>query len=254
MSDDIFKPLSPPAPGKSSGGSIIIPKEQLTAFERWELASFDPIPQAKPVTPQANPALQARLASEKLAAEELQNIKQSAHKEGYANGFEEGKQTGITSGHQEGYQTGYTSGINQAALEAEQIHLLMKSLQTALNQIDDQLAQSLLDLSLEIARKMVMEALQVKPEIILKIVSAAIGGLPQFNQNAHLLLNPEDVDLVKKHMGDNLTSAGWKIFPSTRVTKGGCQVETAHSNVDASNETRWKRIVESIGQDKSWLT
>jgi flagellar assembly protein FliH len=253
MSDDIFKPLSPPAQGKSSGNSIIIPKEQLTAFERWELASFDPKPLAKPATPQTNPATQARQASENLAAAELQRIKQSAREDGYAGGFEEGKQAGLTAGHQEGYQAGYASGVNQTVIEAEQIHQLMQSLQTALNQIDDQLAQSLLDLSLEIARKMVMEALQVKPEIILKIVSAAIGGLPQFNQNAHLLLSPEDVELVKKHMGDNLTSAGWKIFPSTRVSKGGCQVETAHSNVDASNETRWKRIVESIGQDKSWL-
>jgi flagellar assembly protein FliH len=252
-SDDIFKPFSQPASGKSSG-SIIIPKEQLTAFERWELASFDPKPLAKVVAAPVDPAPQIRQANEKLAAEELQNIKQAARDEAYASGFEEGRVAGQEAGHQEGYQAGYTAGSAQALIETEQVQRLMQSLQTALNQIDEQLAQSLLNLSLEIARKMVMETLQVKPEIILKIVSAAIGGLPQFNQNAHLRLNPEDAELVKKHMGEHLSSAGWKIFPDTRVERGGCQVETAHSNVDASNETRWKRIVESIGHDKSWLT
>jgi flagellar assembly protein FliH len=253
MSDDTFKPFSQPTPGKSSG-SIIIPKEQLTAFERWELASFDPKPLAKVAPPASDPTPQVRQASEKLAAEELQNIRQTARDEGYASGFEEGKQAGQISGHQEGYQTGYASGTTQALIEAEQMHVLMQSLQTALNRIDEQLAQSLLNLSLEIARKMVMETLQVNPEIILKIVSGAIGGLPQFNQNAHLRLNPDDAELVKKHMGEHLASAGWKIFPDTRIERGGCQVETAHSNVDASNETRWDRIVESIGHDKSWLT
>jgi flagellar assembly protein FliH len=252
-SDDIFKPFAQPATGKSSG-SIIIPKEQLTAFERWELASFDPKPLAKVVAEPVDPAPQVQQAKEKLAAEELQNLKQAARDEAYASGFEEGKVAGQEAGRQEGYQAGYASGTAQALIESEQMHVLMQSLQTALNQIDEQLAQSLLNLSLEIARKMVIESLQVKPEIILKIVSAAIGGLPQFNQNAHLRLNPEDAELVKKHMGEHLSSAGWKIFPDARVEKGGCQVETAHSNVDASNETRWDRIVESIGHDKSWLT
>ena len=247
-SDDIFKPFSPPVQGKSNG-SMIIPKEQLTAFERWELASFDEKPVTKLAATPVAAASGTRLASEKLAAEELQRIKQAARDEGYASGFEEGR----LAGHQEGYQSGYASGSAQALIEAEKMHQLMLSLQTALNQTDEQLAQSLLNLSLEIARKMLLEALKIKPEIILKIVSAAIGGLPQFNQNAHLLLNPEDADLVKKHMGEHLSSAGWKIFPDARVESGGCQVETAHSHIDASNETRWKRIVASIGQDASWL-
>lgn len=206
--------------------SVVIPKEQLTAFERWELASFD---HPSGLSSQAKNAL--------ATAAELENIRQQAQQEGYAIG----------------HQAGYSEGIQQARIEAEKIHTLMQSLQGELNQVDQQVAQSLLDLSLEIARKMVQSSLQAKPEVILNIVSDAIGNLPHFNQNAHLILHPDDAELVRKQMGEQLTHAGWKIFPDAKIQRGGCRMETTSSQIDGTVENRWKRIVESIGQDASWL-
>lgn len=218
------------------GQNPAIPKEQLTAFQRWELASFDPVPEFKKTSATPSPA--TLITAAEMEAAEIKKIKQQAYDEGYASG----------------QQSGYASGIQQAQSEAMQLHTLMQNLQIALTQFDEQLAQSLLDLSLEIAHKMTLEALQVKPEIILKIVTAAISGLPHFNQNAHLILHPEDAERVREQMGEHLAQAGWKIFTDPQIEIGGCRVETAHSNVDASNQSRWKHAVESIGQDKSWLT
>lgn len=209
-----------------------VPKEQLTAFQRWELASFDPAPRHIPAE------LTTQLSSAKTAEAELQNTRQKAHDEGY----------------NAGHQAGYTAGIQQAQMETARLQTLMQNLQIALTQVDEQLAHSLLDLSLEIARKMVFETLLVKPEVILKIVSAAIGSLPRFNQNAHLILHPTDAELVRNQMGEQLAHAGWKVFTDTHIQPGGCLVETAHSHIDATNPARWQAIVESIGQDKSWLT
>ena len=205
--------------------STVIPKEQLTAFERWELASFD--------SPSGGKIQGTALGKTALATvAEVESIRQQAH--------------------DEGRDAGYSAGVQQARSEAAQIHELLQNLQGELSQLDEQVAQSLLDLSLEIARKMVGETLQVKPEVILKIVSDAISSLPHFNQNAHLILHPDDAELVRKHMGEQLSHAGWKIFTDSQVKHGGCRVETAHSHVDATTEARWKRVVESIGQDKSW--
>ncbi len=219
--------------------NILIPKEKLTAYERWELASFDPLPADH----------QDAIAA--LAA--LEEIRQKARDEGYAQGHETGHEEGHEAGHTEGYNEGYEAGIKQARLDALQMHTLLQNIEEALNQIDEQLAQSLLDLALQIARKMTGAAFQVNPDIILKIVNDAINSLPHFNQNAHLLLHPDDAELVKKQMGEHLSHAGWKIFPDTRITRGGCKVETAHSHIDATTEMRWQRIVEAIGQDKSWM-
>ena len=210
--------------------NAIIPKEQLTAFERWELASFD---SHSGDINQGSARKNAGLAT----VSGLENLRQQAHDEGYAQGRE----------------AGYAAGIQQARAEAAQIHALLQNLQDALNQMDEQVAQSLLDLSLEIARKMVVETLQIKPEVMLNIVSSAISNLPHFNQNAHLVVHPDDAELIRKHMGEQLSHAGWKIFTDAQIKRGGCRAETTHSQVDATEEARWKRIVESIGQDKSWL-
>ena len=205
--------------------STVIPKEQLTAFERWELASFDP---------RSREIIQgsSRKPIALTTVSEVENIRQQAYNEGR--------------------DAGYAAGMQQTHDEVAKIHELLQSLQDELNQFDGQVAQSLLDLSLEIAHKMVSETLQVKPEVILKIVSDAISNLPHFNQNAHLILHPDDAELVRKHMGEKLSHAGWKIFTDPQVKCGGCRVETSHSHVDATIEARWKRVVESIGQDKSW--
>ena len=207
--------------------NAVIPREQLTACERWELASFD------------HPTgLSSKGINALTTAAIMEEARQLAHQEGYAIG----------------HQAGYAEGIQQARIEAEKIHALMQSLQVELHQVDQQVAQSLLDLSLEIARKMVQSSLHANPDVILNIVSEAISNLPHFNQNAHLILHPDDAELVRKQMGDQLTQAGWKIFSDAKIQRGGCRVETSSSQIDGTVENRWKRIVESIGQDTSWLT
>ena len=226
MSDDTFS-------RRAQNYNMAIPKEQLTAFQRWELASFDPLPVQVPV--ELSPA--AQISAARVAESELQIARQKAHDEGHA------------AGHQEGY----AAGMQQAQRETAQLQTLMQNLQVALNQKDEQLAQSLLDLSMEMARKMAIEALQIKPEIILKVIGTAISSLPHFNHNAHLVLHPSDAELVRRQMGEQLVHAGWKIFTDEKIEPGGCRVETAHSNIDATNTARWQSIVESIGQDKSWL-
>lgn len=218
-----------------AGEVDIIAKEQLTAYQRWELPSFNPAP-----TP-------ARAIISDTA---LQELKQRAHTEGYA----QGEAAGQTSGHAAGYAAGYAEGGQHAQQEAGEIHALLENLHQGLAQLDQGIAQNLLDLAIHIARKMTVESLQVKPEIILETIRSAISGLPQFNQNPHLILHPDDADLVRKYMDDELVHAGWKIFTDPQLQRGGCLVKTAHSLVDASLESRWERTLQSIGQDHSWLT
>src|SRR3990172_9378232 len=85
--------------------SVVIPKEQLTAFERWELASFDSHPGDKH---QGGTKRSTALST----VAELENIRQQAHDEGHAQGRE----------------AGYAAGIQQARNEAAQIHALLQNI------------------------------------------------------------------------------------------------------------------------------
>jgi flagellar assembly protein FliH len=216
---------------------VLTPKEKLTAYERWELPSFDN-PDTIRVT--------GSLSGMKLpTAAELEEIQLQAREEGF--------QAGQEAGHQEGYQAGYAEGAHKAALETEQLAALVISMGHAIQEVDQQIAQGLLNLSLELAQQMVHQALKTNPEILLPIVRDAIGGLPHLNPGAHIVLHPDDAELVRSRMGEQLTHSGWKIFEDAQITRGGVRIETANSQIDATVETRWKRITENMGQDSSWL-
>lgn len=237
MSNETVRHATKPSKGDSpadnsrftTAHSAVIPKEQLTAFDRWELASFDAPADGKNRSPSPSAYAPDREAG---------TLSQHERNEHYALKLAEG----------------YATGIRQAQVDTAQMHSLLQSLHVALNQIDGQIAQSLLDMSLEVARQMVREILRVKPEVILQLVSEAIGRLPHFNQSPHLILHPDDAELVRTQMGELLSHADWKIFTDPKIQRGGCRVETAHSNIDATNEARWQHIVASVGQDHSWLS
>ncbi|CAH1903552.1 Flagellar assembly protein FliH [Candidatus Nitrotoga sp. HW29] len=202
----------------------VTPKEHLTAYQRWELPAFDMVKEVSATSP---PAIDLPTAAQ------LEDIHMQAH--------------------EEGYQVGYAEGMKQASIEAQRITNILESLSKELQQVDQRIAQDLLNLALEIAKQMLQQALKIKPELLLNVVRAAINELPYFNQHAHLVLHTDDAELLRTSMGEQLLHTGWKIFEDSQIERGGCRVETAHSQIDATLPKRWQRVVASIGQDNAWL-
>lgn len=209
-------------------------KNQLTAYQRWELPNFDVKNVKQAVAPSPPPGTSL---PDLPTAAEIEQMHVQAHEEGYA------------AGHAAGYAEGYAEGEQKA----QRLAALMDALDKELQQVDQQIAQDLLDLSLEIAKQMLKQALRVKPDLLLSVVREAIGNLPHFNQHAHLVVHPADAELLRTSMGEHLAHTGWKILENAQMERGSCRVETAHSQIDATLETRWKRVISSIGKDDSWL-
>lgn len=206
--------------------SNIIPKEKLSAYQRWELNSFDESAQME-----ADPGVALP------TAEEIENIHQQAYQ----------------AGHQEGLVAGYQEGKEKAALELARLAQLMSALDGSLQRFDDDLTQNLLSLSLDIARQMLREALRVRPELVLPVIREAVNSLPHAGQHPHLRLHPDDAALVRSLMEDELNHFHWKILEDGRVERGGCLVEAASSEIDATLETRWKRVLAALGREGGWL-
>jgi flagellar assembly protein FliH len=194
------------------------PPEKLTAWQRWELPSFE------------EKRVERANAVELPTAAQLEAIQRQAR--------------------EEGLQAGYAEGIQKAAEENRRLAALIDSLT---QQVDEQMAQELLNLSLDIAQQVLQQALKVNPSLLLGVVREAINTLPHFNQGAHLVLNPGDAALVRDRMGEQLAHSGWKIIEDPRIGRGGARIETANSQIDASLESRWKRIGAALGKDTSWL-
>jgi len=223
----------------------IIPKELMTPYQRWELASFD--------EPEPTVAEEELLAEEPLppalTAEELEAIREQAHQEGLEDGYQEGLQ----SGHNEGYMAGLQQGqqeINDIIAHLRQVALTFG---TEVAQCSENIAPELLTLGLDISKAMLKTALHVKPELLLPTISTAIHSLPCVQLPALLFLHPDDAALVQEHLGEELSKNGWRMVEDSDMDRGGCRIETGTNQIDATTQTRWRRIAESLGKQLDWL-
>lgn len=214
--------------------STVIPKEQLSAYQRWEMASFGDDRQS-PAT-QQNAAVVA-----KQAAEEVERQREEARQQAYAQGLEEGRAAGLAQGRME------------AARETERIRRIADNFHNEITRADESVTNDMLDLALDLAKAMLKTALKVRPELVVPVVGEAIRYLPSVQQPALLVLNPQDVPLVVEHMKDELDKAGWRIVEDPQVERGGCRVETASNQVDANTPVRWQRIADALGKQSDWL-
>ena len=224
----------------------MIPKELQSAYQRWEMASFDPRPSvAAPAEPEPE-ALAAEPEAVLPSEEELAAIREAARAEGYAAGRE--------AGHAEGYSDGMAAGQREAALELEQLRAIAANFGEAVAQADETIAGDVLELALRLARGMVRTAFEVRPELIIPVVREAIEYLPVLQQPALLMLNPLDAEIVRRGIGEELDKGGWRVIDDPQVARGGCKVDTATNQIDAQAASRWQRLTHALGQNVEWLS
>lgn len=225
-----------------------IPKEKLTAYQRWEIAAFDERPEedtpaaespagAVPEAPRELAPEPESMAAEPAVvmptAEELERVYQEAHASGYAAGHEE--------------------GIRAVQAVSERFAALTDGLSRGLAEIEQQVAEQLLALAIEIASQVVRQSLHIRPELLLPVVREALTTLHLHHGQPLLFVNPDDAALVRSHLGEQLAHSSWRIVEDRTLTAGGCRLQLGASEVDATLETRWRRVIEAIGVNQEWL-
>jgi len=178
-------------------------------------------------------------------AEEIERM----HDEMRRAGFEEGRAAGHAEGLEAGRAEGYAEGRAQAEAEAARLAGLADSLDEALRELDGEIAEQLMALAIEMARRMVRLTLAEHPEAILETVRSALLQLPQ--GHAHIQLHPDDLALVREHLGEQLAHAGHRLQEDARLERGECRIDGQGAQVDATLETRWRRVLESIGHERA---
>src|SRR5258705_586571 len=117
-------------------------KESLSAYQRWEMASFDPVPEPEPVDDGAFEA-------------ELQRLRDTAHAQGVASGHVAGQALGYQSGYEQGRAQGFEQGQTEAHAEAAQLAALADTFKTALDHAQGELSETIAALALDIAQQVV---------------------------------------------------------------------------------------------------
>ena len=237
-------------------------KDTQGAFKRWEMTSFgDDRPSSLAARIQAEERAASIAASAAAAtyaaaepavpamqfptAAELEALRDDARAEGYAEGLEEGRAAGRAEALE--------AGRAEVAQEVETLRAIAATFSGAVTAADETIASDVLDLALHLARSMVRSAFTVRPELIIPIVREAIDYLPVLQQPAILALNPEDIEIVRAALADELDKGGWRVVADPQVGRGGCKVDTASNQIDAQASARWARLSHALGKNVEWL-
>lgn len=204
-----------------------------SAYQRWEMHSFgDERPSV--VAKRAPPA-------EAPAPEDLAALREEAR----LIGFEEG--------HASGYADGLALGRAAAATELAHLQSVTLAFGQAVAGADQLIANEVLELALHLAKGMLRSALEVRPELLIPVVREAIEYLPVLQQPALLVLHPDDAEVVRAGIGEELDKGGWRVVEDAQVGRGGCKIETGTNQIDAQAALRWQRLTSALGKNMDWL-
>ncbi len=190
----------------------------------------------------------ADIVSKPITAEHLQQITETAEKEGFDKGYKEGLKQGIADGK----DRGYTEGVQKSKQESDAI---LKQKVKVLQQVSNQLMQPfkqqesqmhllLLDFVGALTRKLVRRELQIDSGDILAVVKQGVQALPVGAKNLRLHLNPDDLALIEAYAEEK--HLGWQFIGDSSLSAGGCRIESDESLVDYTVETQLGELLEQF--------
>lgn len=227
--------------------------QRAEAWRRWRMASFQEQDAAleEESRPDPGPDLEAIAAQTRRDAH-AQGLAEG-RTEGYDLGAAEGRARGYEEGLAKGREAGYAEGLAQAreqgAEEAGHLRGLADATALALTQMEEKTGQSLLTLALDIARQVLRTTLDQQPETVLAAVREVLQMNPGAAAPLRMWVHPLDLELVRLHLADDLRTGQWRMFADESISRGGCRAETSFGDIDATLQTRWRRVAASLGRD-----
>lgn len=160
------------------------------------------------------------------AREEAISIKESAQKEGYED------------------------GLNQAKADIDEVRNSIGAFLNAKQEVFDYVAPNIMEISLDIAKKIIKKEIQQDSNLIMDNISELLRGLSKEETKITLRVNPMQVSIVKANVPEMLTNIGLEakilVVPDETIMEGGCMVTTTNGVIDATIETQLSVISEAL--------
>ena len=160
------------------------------------------------------------------AREEAISIKESAQKEGYED------------------------GLNQAKADIDEVRNSIGAFLNAKQEVFDYVAPNIMEISLDIAKKIIKKEIQQDSNLIMDNISELLRGLSKEETKITLRVNPTQVSIVKANVPEMLTNIGLEakvlVVPDETIMEGGCMVTTTNGVIDATIETQLSVISEAL--------
>lgn len=153
----------------------------------------------------------------------------------------------------EGHAEGLAAGREQAAREIARLRELAGALGEAVEGFQQALAVEVMDLAVAVARQVLREAVAVDPAVVLPVIREAVASLPHGHPALRLHVNPVVAATVGEALGDARLPGDWQVVADATIEPGGCRIETASGEIDATMPARWRAVVAALGSTARWV-
>jgi flagellar assembly protein FliH len=246
----------PPPPGSkdkpASSYARFIPREELSEFAAWTPGAFGDLggpsgavnstPKPQAARPAGRPDPAAAPAPVEPTADEWMARIEEARSQGYAQGYRDGL---------EALEAAKRQFAQQLSAQLAQV---VSAFDEQTQALDAQLAATLVESAVTLARQVVRSEITQRPEMIEQVAQDAIGAVILSARHLRLRLNPKDLPLVEAGISDLLKARGVLLQADAGIIAGGCIVESDLGQVDARIEARWAQAAAVFGRSEPFET
>ena len=137
---------------------------------------------------------------------------------------------------------GYQEGLEAAKEDLQEIKDALNVFFTAKQDVYDSIAPDVLEISFDIAKKIIKKEVSENPEIILDNIREILKGLSKEEAKIMLKVNPSQAAMLKQRVPEEVSNVGLDakviIMPDENTMEGGCLVTTTNGVIDATIETQ----------------
>lgn len=162
-------------------------------------------------------------------------------------------QASLREGQKAGYDRGLNEGLAKASEVLGQFDAAIKDAVTQREVLLTEAKQKILELVIQISRKVTYDAVKADPELTLGMISGVIDSLVD-RSRLKIKVHPNHLPIIEQNIDTFLkgstTIKEITIESDPRVRYGGCFIETPTGDIDARLESQFEVIEETILADE----
>ena len=163
------------------------------------------------------------------------------------------KELSQSSGREKGYQQGLKEGLAEAEKVLQDFQSAISAAISERQRLFEDAKANILSLVIQISRKVTFDAISIDPDATLQIISKVIDTLID-KTSIKIKVNPDHLPIVEqgidRFLNNDSTIKEIKIEPDSRVSLGGCLIETPTGDIDARIDSQLSTIEQTLNSEE----
>jgi flagellar assembly protein FliH len=151
---------------------------------------------------------------------------------------------------QQGHAEGLKAGEEEVAKRAARYDQLLQALAKPFDLLDESVEKQLVELAVTIVKQLFRREIKLDPSHVIGVVRETVRLLPIASRDIQVHLHPDDALLVQRSLAAAEGERAWRIIEDPLISRGGCNVTTENSQIDAQTETRLNMAINAILGDE----